>query len=59
MIGQDAFLTTSDDCTDHVDEDDKSRYIDDLEILDLVRLTGVLPEYDVASHGHVPAVPPA
>ena len=50
LIGQDAFLVTSDDCADHVDEDDKYRYIDDLEILELVRLTGVLLEYDVASH---------
>ena len=50
LIGQDAFLVTSDNCAYHVENDDKYRYINDLEILELVRLTGVLLEYDVASH---------
>jgi hypothetical protein len=50
LIGQDAYLVGSDDCADHIDQDDKFRYIDDLEILELVKLTGILMEYDIKSH---------
>ena len=50
LIGQDAYLVTSDDCADHIDEEDKYRYIDDMEILELVRLTGILIDYDCQSH---------
>ena len=50
LIGQDAYLVSSDDCVDVVNQDDKYRYIDDLEILELIKLTGILIDYDVKSH---------
>jgi hypothetical protein len=53
LIGQDAYLVTSDDCADTVEPEDKFRYIDDLEILELIKLSGILIDYD--THSHVPA----
>ena len=50
LIGQDAYLVASDDCADIVNQEDKYRYVDDLEILELVRLTGILIDYDTQSH---------
>ena len=50
LIGQDAYLVTSDDCADHIQQEDKFRYIDDLETLELIHLTGILREYDIQSH---------
>ena len=50
LIGQDAYLVTSDDCADHIEEEDKYRYIDDMEILELVRMTGILVDYDCTVH---------
>ena len=47
LIGQDAYL---DDCADVINQDDKYRYVDDLEILELIKLSGILIEYDVKSH---------
>ena len=46
LIGQDA----CDDCADHIEEADKYRYIDDMEILELVRMTGILIDYDCQAH---------
>jgi hypothetical protein len=34
LIGQDAYLVSSDDCADIINQEDKYRYIDDLEILE-------------------------
>ena len=50
LIGQDAYIVSSDDCADMVNEDDRFRYIDDLEILELISLTGILQDYDIWSH---------
>ena len=50
LIGQDAYLVASDDCADQIDQEDKYRYVDDLEILELIRLTGILIDYDTKSH---------
>ena len=50
LIGQDAYLVTSDDCADHINEEDKYRYIDNMEILELVRMTGILIDYDCQAH---------
>ena len=44
LIGQDAYLVISDDCADHLDLDDKFQYIDNLEILELIKLSGILIE---------------
>ena len=50
LIGLDAYLVASDDCADIINQDDKYRYVDDLEILELIKLSGILIEYDVKSH---------
>ena len=50
VIGQDCYLVASNDAADEVSRDDRFRYIDDLEILELVMLSGILQEYDVYSH---------
>ena len=40
----------SNDVASDVDQDDKYRYFDDIEILELVMLSDVLVEYDFKSH---------
>jgi hypothetical protein len=50
LIGQDCYLCSSNDAADHICEDDRFRYIDDLEILELIMMTGILMDYDVISH---------
>ena len=50
LVGQDAYIVASNDCADSTEQDDRFRYIDDLEISDLVSLAGILYEYDVWSH---------
>ena len=50
MIGQDCYLCASQDAADHVCQNYRFRYIDDLEILELIILTGILIDYDVYSH---------
>ena len=49
-IGQDCYLGSSDDAALHIEEDDRFRYIDDLQILELVMLTGILRDYDIYMH---------
>jgi hypothetical protein len=41
---------TSDDCADHIEDDNKYRHIDDLELLELIMMSGILVDYDVMSH---------
>ena len=43
-------MVANDDCADNIEQDDKFRYVDDLEILELIKLSGILIEYDVKSH---------
>ena len=50
VIGGDTFVVTTDDSADFVDEEHRFKYIDDLEILELVTVTGVLQDYDIWSH---------
>ena len=47
LVGQEAYIAASNDCADSTEEDNRFRYIDDLEIADLVSLAGILYEYDV------------
>ena len=49
-IGQDCYLGSSDDAALHIEKDDRFRYIDDLQILELVMLTGILRDYDMYMH---------
>ena len=50
VIGQDCYLVASNDAAEEVNIDDRFRYIDDLEILELIMLSGILQEYDGFSH---------
>ena len=50
VIGQDCYLVASDSSAQDVSEDDRFKYIDDLEILELVLLTGILEDYDGVSY---------
>ena len=50
IIGQDCFLVASNEAAEEVNTDDRFKYIDDLEILELVLLSGILQDYDVYSH---------
>jgi hypothetical protein len=49
-IGQDCYLSASNDSAEFVSEDDKFKYIDDLQILELVMLAGILQDYNVYTH---------
>jgi hypothetical protein len=49
-IGQDCFLSASNDSADHVPEEDRFKYIDDLQLLELIMLTGLLKDYDTYMH---------
>ena len=50
LLGQDAYIIASNDCADSTNQEDRFRYIDDLEICDLISLAGILDQYDVMSH---------
>ena len=53
LIGQDCYLGASHDAAEEVNPEDKFRYIDDLEILELIMMSGILVDYDV--HQQVPS----
>jgi hypothetical protein len=53
VIGQDCYLVASNNAAEEVNIEDRFRYIDDLEILELVMLSGILQEYD--GHSYVPS----
>ena len=48
--GGDCYQGASNDAADHVDMEDRFRYVDDLQILDLIMLSGILQDYDMYSH---------
>ena len=49
-IGGDCYQGASNDAADHVDTEDRFRYVDDLQILELIMLAGILQDYDIFSH---------
>ena len=49
-IGRDCFLSASNDSADEVPTEDRFKYIDDLLILELIMLTGLLQDYDTYMH---------
>ena len=53
VIGQDCYLVASNNAAGEVNIEDRFCYIDDLEILELVMLSGILQEYD--GHSYVPS----
>ena len=48
--GQACFITASDDNAAHVSQDDRFKFSDDLNILEVVMLGHILTEYDFSSH---------
>ena len=52
FIGQYCFIVNSNDNTEDMDEDNIYKYIDDLDILELILMAFLLQEYDY--HEHVP-----
>jgi hypothetical protein len=48
--GQNCYIAASDDNADCVDEEDQFKYCDDLSILELVMIGGILTEYDFHQH---------
>lgn len=46
LLGQLEYIVQSNDVADCVDEEDRFKYIDDLSILELISLAGVLTEFD-------------
>ena len=53
IIGGDCYLSASDDAADHIQEEDRFRYMDDLKILELIMMTGILQDYNI--HAHIPS----
>ena len=50
LLGGLEYLVQSDDNTATVEPDDRYKYIDDLSVLQLVLLSGLLVEYDIRQH---------
>ena len=50
LIGQDAFIVASNDSASTTEPEDRFKYIDDLEISELINLAGLLIDYDCMSH---------
>ena len=53
LLGQIEYLVQSNDNADIVSSDDEFKYIDDLSVLTLILLSGLLVEYDF--HSHIPS----
>ena len=53
LLGQIEYLVQSNDNADIVSSDDRFKYIDDLSVLTLILLSGLLVEYDF--HSHIPS----
>jgi hypothetical protein len=50
LLGQIEYLVQSNDSSDCVPEEDRFKYIDDLSLLQLVCLSGLVTEYDFSQH---------
>ena len=50
LVGQDAFIEASNDSASTTEPEDWLKYIDDLEISELINLAGLLIDYDCMSH---------
>ena len=49
-MGQMAYIAASDDAARGLDDQDKFKFCDDLTILELVKMSGLLMEYDYKEH---------
>ena len=43
-IGQDCYLGASNDAAESVNEEDRFKYIDDLQVLELIMMAGILKD---------------
>jgi hypothetical protein len=50
LIGQLTYLVASDDCPQDVETEDAYKYVDDLEVLELVALAGILIDDNFTEH---------
>ena len=50
LIGQLTYLIASDDCPQDVETEDAYKYVDDLEVHELVALAGILIDYNFTEH---------
>ena len=50
LLGQLTYLVSSDECPQEVETEDGYKYIDDLEVVELVALAGILIEYNFDEH---------
>ena len=50
LIGQIMYLVQTNNNTDSVSQDDRFKFIDDLSILQIISLAGLLTEYDFHQH---------
>ena len=50
LIGQDSHLVSSNDNSEDIEEDDVLKYIDDLNLLEIVLMASILQEYNYLEH---------
>ena len=50
LIGQDSYIVSSNDNTEDIEEDDVFKYIDDLNLLEIVLMASILQEYNYLEH---------
>ena len=50
ILGQLFYIGASDDAAEEIPEEDKLKYIDDLEIIELISIAGMLVDYDFYEH---------
>ena len=50
LLGQTEYLVQSDDNAESVKPEDRFKYIDDLSILQLILLSGLLVDYNIYEH---------
>ena len=50
LLGQDSYVVSSNDNTEHMEEEDTFKYIDDLNILEIILLASLLEDYNYLEH---------
>ena len=50
LIGQDSYIVSSNDNTEGIEDDDVFKYIDDVNLLEIVLMASILQEYNYLEH---------
>ena len=50
LVGQDCYIVSSNDNTEDMDDEDTFKYIDDVNLLEIVIMANILQEYDYLEH---------